>query len=522
MAKNRAALNSNPGLSSRGALERQHRQDLSEASEPTPREEDELWEGIYPTSEWDSLRDGSTPVPLNAATSDDAARAALTAAAAARVAAAATIRLSNVVREKALAATREARKDPNWLGTFAAFLATLALLLVVASAHQFVLRLNQQIEQEALVSMANLAPLEVCAGGRREASGSACRSLFAMCANETQAETLLGALAGGKNTLHPLSSFASYASENWDLTAVSAVETLVAGLLECRALESSYLPLELESFLAGERKELWEPLGYGNTTEYVDNLFEAVNSQLAGGQVESQLFLDGVDSGDLNMLRIAVVTGVLSGKQSEILGGLPKGGFVWRLQGKGGVSALWATVRQNRETAACLARSRTSLLAQAGRNREPSSAINDATGNYNASPYSSGSLDSCASRGAALYVIPASCHSYVCRNGVNVAFWGNWANSLAVTKQSFPTQFLGIKGNYDDMYAIYTGAIGTLLEAASAFLASLFLSLVKTAWLPLKLREVWRQWRKGKGGGKGQDKTESKNAHANSQGDFKS
>jgi hypothetical protein len=74
-------------------------------------------------------------------------------------------------------------------------------------------------------------------------------------------------------------------------------------------------------------------------------------------------------------------------------------------------------------------------------------------------------MEPCVYSGKSLYVVPALFEPYDCVDYLDTLSWGDWANVLSAVQDSHPVQFLSFTGTYDDMYAVYTGALGALFGA---------------------------------------------------------
>eukprot|EP00884_Botryococcus_braunii_P015000 jgi/Botrbrau1/23500/Bobra.106_1s0051.1 len=381
-----------------------------------------------------------------------------------------------------------------WGGTVNPLLATVVLIILVWRGSVFVGELSRTIEREALGTMAQLAPLKVCVSGQRQVTGSICRSAYVVCTDHW--DPVLDMVSAPNEeqlslvptAVHPPTAL--YVSENWDLTTEAQVQWALQELWTAFAIPEYYGMEDLENYVRRRTDSLWIPFPYVNhTQEDVDALFLAMKRQLGQVDISSTLFVESVPAHDLNAIRRKFSAGSVSLEDVPTLNDLDSRAMVLRLDGSAGVSAAWFKLNQTLRSATNLAeRSRAfvqELVAKVG-SRNTTGALNGS------SPIEFGSLDKCAEKGTQVYVLPSSCYTYTCMAGVDVSYWGDWANFLAVTKQMYPTSFLAIKGNYDDMYAIYTGAIGGLLGAAAVFVATFILVAFEESkpWLKPWLKKL--------------------------------
>ena len=118
-----------------------------------------------------------------------------------------------------------------------------------------------------------------------------------------------------------------------------------------------------------------------------------------------------------------------------------------------GIGVLyWFGIKQNASTAVC--------LYEKWENRS-----------YTAAPAGCGTLDGAAhlAEGSHMWLVPYNSLPYRCTSHILLGpwQWQLWELIRSATQRVYAQRFLGTTGYYDDLVALYTGALGALFGAVA-------------------------------------------------------
>jgi hypothetical protein len=107
----------------------------------------------------------------------------------------------------------------------------------------------------------------------------------------------------------------------------------------------------------------------------------------------------------------------------------------------------------------------------------------------------SASIRNCSCTHARMYGTSewADLEFYGCRDGMRLGTpdWQKWTEIYSGVKGIHSVRFLGVKGGYDDMYAIYTGVLAGLFGSAAALVPAFLTSI------GLTVRHVYKARKEG-------------------------
>lgn len=140
-------------------------------------------------------------------------------------------------------------------------------------------------------------------------------------------------------------------------------------------------------------------------------------------------------------------------------------------RGASSAQFLWLNVYQDADTARCFGKSLNDTWGRIFREWYTNETTPSKSSAFmGIQPYD---LRNSVYSGRPVYLMPASFEPYSCSSMVDALIWGDWANTLQAVQAAYSTTFISITGSYNDMNAIYTGALGALFGTFALGMCSL-------------------------------------------------
>ena len=345
--------------------------------------------------------------------------------------------------------------SPSWPGIAILALSTLASVLLVWQGRSYITRLEEQSAQLALRRLAFSEPAAICVGAMMgDVSGIVSDALYLRCDSHT---------ANASATCPPVHRLQPH-----ERNVTAAVFT---ALWECTAMSGFYLTEGLYGVLAGQYDTA--TLMADLTSEYRTG--QRNFSRLAwfiskiGGPVGSsadpwsRTFVTGLDKYSL-LSKFDIESECLPDLLHSYPGLL--NGF-WRIA-LGQQDFLFVALQQDSATAQCMH----GALARAG------------------------VYPKLCPQAQSMYLTPLDTifgeyAAYNCTNGVDIEYWDEWTIVQTATHGFFEARFLGFKGSFATILAIFTGTTASLFGAAVALVSHLVVA--GAAYIPPPWR--WPCWK---------------------------
>ena len=392
------------------------------------------------------------------------------------------------------------RRSSGWSPTIIAALTSAVLLCVVWQASLLVGQLQKQTAAAAVSKLVNASPGDVCINATSDTNGTKASVWFA-CESSEPDHFRIAATPGAvlrKQAFSPL-----------------MVSDVIYMLEHCRMLQGWYDKSVLLRFVDPTKEITGSPLNQSSMDIIAafDNMTEATTGYITAAQGNLQLtyynaFLDSEASNRMvSITPIKTIADYPSWRfngtaWAEIKYSENRDFNVIELARQGwfgnatlqlsaydprkGVTAsqyLWLNLYQDQATAKCFG----SYLNDTWQRvfRDKSLYPQDQWQWYFSRTMGIDSPDdvaSCIYSGRPVYLIPASFEPYSCISRIDAQKWGEWATILQAVQADKTTSFININGTFNDMYAVYTGALGALFGAFALGVCSLTCSLFLTLY----------------------------------------
>ena len=127
------------------------------------------------------------------------------------------------------------------------------------------------------------------------------------------------------------------------------------------------------------------------------------------------------------------------------------------------VQAVWLNLHQDSSSAQCLGKTLHQMYSDTYKDV------------YNTTTWTA---SSCWKSGRPVYLVPVVFEAYRCVDQLDTESWGDFSNVQAAVRVGYRVRLWGTCRTFDEVYAIYTGALGALFGAIALALVSLVCAII--------------------------------------------